>query len=210
MRVRIISYSFLVSLLLLILSSYYLSIFPLAANSNAQTYEIPKNGILKSEHEKMEAYGRNAANQIQNGSVSWIQAGLWYMTIAFNDLDNNTKDAYFYTDFTIVKPDGSSPHKHFVKDFKSTIVQVDEDKITIEGIADIYSGKLLDYQDVPVSVYLKNKTVLGLIIDKNKTQKQFASSTSNEIFGILIDSVNLDRLIYEKNIIFIPIQKMGS
>src|ERR671924_1529685 len=72
-------------------------------------YEIPKNGTLKSEHKKMEAYGKIAANQIQNGSVSWIQAGLWYMTIAFNDLDNNTKDAYFYTDFTMVNPAGNTP-----------------------------------------------------------------------------------------------------
>ena len=48
----------------------------------------------------MEAYGRIAANQIKNGSVSWIQAGLWYMTIASNDLDNN-RIAYFYTDLQL-------------------------------------------------------------------------------------------------------------
>ena len=131
MWVRIISYSFSVSLLLLILSSYYLLIFPLAANSNAQTYEIPKNGTLKSEHKKMEAYGRIAANQIQNGSVSWIQAGLWYMTIAFNDLDNNTKDAYFYTDFTMVNPAGNTP-----PDKVRTIPLIGDSK-TIRTIVDV-------------------------------------------------------------------------
>ena len=194
MWVRIISYSFSVSLLLLILSSYYLLIFPLAANSNAQTYEIPKNGTLKSEHKKMEAYGRIAANQIQNGSVSWIQAGLWYMTIVFNDLDNNTKDAYFYTDFTMVKPDGSSLHKHFIKNFKPTSIDLLEEKITIKGMADIYSGKSPEYSDIPLTVDLRNETVLGLVIDKYKTQQHFASSSTDEIFGILIDSMDFDKL----------------
>jgi hypothetical protein len=179
----------------------------LAANSNAQTYEIPKNGTLKSEHKKMEAYGRIAANQIQNGSVSWIQAGLWYMTIAFNDLDNNTKDAYFYTDFKMVKPDGSSLHEHFIKNFRSTSIDVQKEKITIQGMADIYSGKSPEYSDVPLTVDLRDETVLGLVIDKDKTQRHFASSCANEIFGILIDSRGFDKLAYTKNTILVPAQK---
>ena len=151
----------------------------------------------------MEAYGRIAVNQIKNGSVSWIQAGLWYMTIALNDLDNN-KDAYFYTDFRMVKPDGSSMHKHFIRDFNSTDVDIQEEKITIKGIADIYSGNDLDYEDVPIIVNLKDNTVLGLIVDKEKTEEHFASSTTNEMFGILIDSRGLEQLMSEKNTSFLP------
>jgi hypothetical protein len=153
----------------------------------------------------MEAYGRIAANQIKNGSVSWIQAGLWYMTIAFNGLDNN-KDAYFYTDFAMVKPNGSSMHKHFIRDFNSTDVDIQEEKISMKGIAGIYSGKSLDYEYVPIIVDLKDNTVLGLIIDKEKTEQHFASSTANEMFGILIDSRGLEQLISEKNIFLVPIQ----
>ena len=80
----------------------------------------------------MEAYGRIATNQIQNGSVSWIQAGLWYMTIAFNDQDND-KNAYFYTDL-MVKPDGSSMHEHFIKNFNSIDVDIQVEKITIKEL----------------------------------------------------------------------------
>jgi hypothetical protein len=63
----------------------------------------------------MEAYGCIANNQIQsNGSISRIQSGLWYMTVSYNDTDNS-KNAYFYTDFKMVRPDGSSLHEHFIK-----------------------------------------------------------------------------------------------
>jgi hypothetical protein len=194
---------------LLLLSSWYILIFSLVADSNAQIESAREQVTLKStEHKKMEAYGRIATNQIQNGSVSWIQAGLWYMTIMYNDIDN-IKNAYFYTYFTMVKPDGTSLHKHFIKNFNSTSMEVEEEKITIKGIGDIYSGKSLDYQDVPLIVNLKDRKVIGLIIDKDKTQQHFASTSANEIFGILIDSRDLDKLISE-NTNFVPIQKNTS
>jgi hypothetical protein len=183
----------------------FLLLFSLITNSNAQLYDFSQITFKSSEHKEMEAYGRIAANQIKNGSVSWIQAGLWYMTIAFNDLDNN-KNAYFYTDFTMVKPDGSSMHKHFIKNFNSTDIDIEEEKITIKGIADIYSEKSLDYEDVPIIVDLKENTVLGLIIDKEKTEQHFASSTVNEMFGILIDSRGLEQIVSEKNTLLVPIQ----
>ena len=183
----------------------FLLLFSIITNSNAQLNDFSQITFKSSEHKEMQAYGRIAANQIKNGSVSWIQAGLWYMTIAFNDLDNN-KDAYFYTDFAMVKPDGSSMHKHFIRNFNSTDVDLQEEKIMIKGIADIYSGKSLDYEDVPIIVDLKDNTVLGLIIDKEKTEQHFASSTANEMFGILIDSRGLEQLISEKNIFLVPIQ----
>ena len=189
--------SFSVMPLLLLLSSCYILIFSLVADSNAQIDSAAEQSTKSTEHKKMEAYGRIATNQIQNGSVSWIQAGLWYMTIAYNDIDNN-KNAYFYADFTMVKPDGTSLHKHFIKNFKSINVQVEEEKITIKGIANIYSGKSPEYCNVPIIVDLRNKTVVGLIIDKDKTQQHFASTSTNEIFGILIDSRGFDKLTNEK------------
>ena len=128
------------------------------------------------------------------------------MTVAFNNLDN-TKDAYFYTDFTMVKPDGSSLHKHFVKNFRSTSIDVREQKITIQGMADIYSGKSPEYSDVPLTVDLRNETVLGLVIDIDKTQQHFARSSADEIFGILIDSRGFDKLVPERNTILVPAQK---
>jgi hypothetical protein len=143
------------------------------------------------EHKIMEAYGRIANNQIKNnGSISWIQSGLWYMTVSYNDTDKS-KNAYFYTGFKMVRPDGSSLHEHFIKNFKSTNVLVEKEKIIVDGIADIYSGKSLDYREIPVVVYLNNNTVLDLAIDMDKTQKHFASSDADKMLGVLIESRDL-------------------
>ena len=142
----------------------------------------------------MEAYGRIANNQLtNNGSISWIQSGLWYINISYNDTDN-IKNAYFYTDFKMVRPDGSSLHKHFIKNFKSTNVIIERGKIIVNGIADVYSGKSLDYKETPIIVDLRNNAVLGLTVDTDMTQKHFASSSTNEILGVLIENKDLDKL----------------
>jgi hypothetical protein len=59
-----------------------------------------------------------------------------------------TKMHIFYRAFTMLKPDGSPMHKHFFTDLNSTDVDIQEEEIMIKGIADIYSGKVLDYEDV--------------------------------------------------------------
>ena len=139
----------------------------------------------------MEAYGRIANNLIQNnGSISWIQSGPWYMTVSYNDTDKS-KNAYFYTDFKMVRPDGSSLHEHSIKDFKSTNVLVEKEKIILDWIADIYSGNSLAYKEIPIVVYLGNNSVLSLTIYMDNTQKHFASSNANQILGVLIESRDL-------------------
>jgi hypothetical protein len=188
-RKVISSWIFLIVLpLLLLLSSYLLLVFSLASELKALLYEA------SSEHKIMEAYGRIANNQIiNNGSISWIQSGLWYMSISDNDTDDS-KNAYFYTDFKMVRPDESSLHEHFVKDFKSTNVVVEKGRVKVNGIADIYSGNSLDYKGIPITIDLQNNTMLGLTIDMEKTQKHFASSDANKILGVLIENRDLDKL----------------
>jgi hypothetical protein len=182
-------------LLSLLLASSYLLRFLIVVDSSPQISGASEQATFENGQNKiMEAYGRIANNQIQNGSVSWIQAGLWYLTISDNNNGNN-KSAYFYTDFSMVRPDGSSMHKHSIENFKSTTINLEGERIIIRGIADIDSGNSQDYQDIPIIVNLKDNTVLGLIIDIDKTQQHFASSNANEIFGILIDSRSLANLI---------------
>jgi hypothetical protein len=184
-QIAISHWKFLIVLPLLLLPSYLLLIISLAIESMALLYDAG------SERKIMEGYGRIANNQIiNNGSISWIQSGLWYMTASYNDTEK-TKNAYFYTDFKMVRPDGSSLHEHFIKNFKSINVLVEKEKIIVDGIADIYSGDSLDYKEVPIAVYLTNNTVLALAIDMDKTQKHFASSNANPMLGVLIESRDL-------------------
>jgi hypothetical protein len=45
----------------------------------------------------MEAYGR-IANQLQfDGPISWIQSGLWYLTVSYNDTDSNKMPIFIRT-----------------------------------------------------------------------------------------------------------------
>jgi hypothetical protein len=128
---------------LILSSSYFLLMFFLATESGALLYDISE-GFRSKEHKIMETYGRIANNQLQiDGLISWIQSGLWYLTVSYNDTDRS-KNAYFYADFKMVRPDGSSPHEHSIKNFKSTNVVTENGKIIVNGIADIYSGKSLE------------------------------------------------------------------
>jgi len=47
--------------------------------------------------------------------------------------------------------------------------------------------------------HLKDNTVLGLTIDKDKTKQHFASSSAKEVFGILVDSRYLNKPLSEKD-----------
>jgi hypothetical protein len=186
-QIVISSWKFLIVLSLLLLPAYFLFTISLATESMALIYATNR------EHKIMEAYGRIANNQIKNnGSISWIQSGLWYMTVSINNTDSDkSKNAYFYTGFKMVRPDGSSLHEHFIKHFKSTNVLFEKEKIVVDGIADVYSGNSLDYREIPIVVHLNNNTVLDLTIDTDKTQKHFASSGADQMLGVLIESRDL-------------------
>jgi hypothetical protein len=194
-RVVLTSWTFsIVSTQLILSSSSFLLIFFLATESGALLYDVSE-GFGGKERKIMEAYGRIANNQLQiDGLISWIQSGLWYLTVSYNDTDRS-KNAYFYTDFKMVRPDGSTLHEHSIKNFKSTNVVTENEKIIVNGIADIYSGESLNYNEIPIIVDLKNNTVLGLTIDEDRTQKHFASSINNEMLGILIESRSFSRTL---------------
>jgi hypothetical protein len=148
----------------------------------------------------IEAAGHFANNQIENGSVTWIQGGLWHLAI-FNSTSNinranedknssNAAKADFTANFTMVKPDGSFSHEHSIKNFASNNVMIAGGDVIIPGIGDIYTNSVLKYKHIPIMVHLMGKHhVLGVTIDTNKTGRHFASS--NEMFGTLIRGTGL-------------------
>jgi hypothetical protein len=150
----------------------------------------------------IEASGHFANNQIENGTVTWIQGGLWnleiYNSTASNpnnrttSIMNNNYTADFSSNFTMVRPNGSLSHGHIIKNFTSDNVILTENDIVVTGITDIYSNNnsTLEYNQVPITVHLMGKKVLGLMIDVKKTERHFASS--NELFGTLISGTGLE------------------
>ena len=149
----------------------------------------------------IEASGHFANNQIENGTVTWIQGGLWHLDIYNSTTSNpnnetssmnNIHTANFSANFTMIKPDGSLSHEHMIKNFTSDNVILAENDIIVTGITDIYTNNnsTLEYNQVPITVHLMGKKVLGLMIDVKKTERHFASS--NELFGTLISGTGLE------------------
>ena len=166
------------------------------AYSGASVLSVDKQEQVKV----IEAAGHFANNQIENGSVTWIQGGLWHLEI-FNSTTNinsanadknsiNAAKADFTANFTMVKPDGSLSHEHSIKNFASNNVMIAGGDVIIPGIGDIYTNNVLKYKHIPIMVHLMGKHhVLGVTIDTNKTGRHFASS--NEMFGTLIRGTGL-------------------
>jgi hypothetical protein len=189
---------FVASLVISALLSIHVSFPSLFTNAYSQSSTIPKDYNNKQQVKVIEATGHFANNQVENGSVTWIQGGLWHLAI-YNSTHNssinggntnNVAKANFTANFTMVKPDGSLSHEHLIKNFASNNVIIAGGDLIVTGIADIYSSGNLKYNQVPLSVHLMGKHhVLGLTIDTNKSGRHFASS--NEMFGTLIYGTGL-------------------
>jgi hypothetical protein len=155
------------------------------------------------EHTIAQASGHFANNQIKDGIVTWIQGGLWNLQIKslpYNNTSNNTGGnntekpkitAIFNANFTMIKPDGSFSHNHIINNFSSNYVFITNNDIVVIGIADIHSNIGLEFKQVPITVHLMGKKVLGVTINVNKSNGHFASS--NEMFGTLISGIGLTK-----------------
>jgi hypothetical protein len=182
----------------------------LSTNTTQPSSIVNDNSSEEQNKSKIiKAFGHFANNQINDGIVTWIQGGFWELTInniTNNDnnnnnlnsnnnilINNNSHQTDFIANFTMVKPDGSLSHNHNIKNFISDKVIVTDKDIVVMGIADIYSNDsntISEYKNVPLTIHLMGKKVLGLTMDVSKTEGHFASP--NEMFGTLISGVGLD------------------
>ncbi|MGC2428681.1 MAG: hypothetical protein WA421_16730 [Nitrososphaeraceae archaeon] len=180
-----------------------------ALNSKAKILELIANNVKSEQQDNgLQASGHFANNQIQNGSVTWIQGGLWYLAVHNNtsipnQISKNTTaptspKAAFSANFTMVKPDGSESHIHSINNFVSNDVIIGGGDMVITGIGNVYSDGALRFKQVPITVHLMGRQhVLGLIIDTVKTENHYAST--HEMFGTLINGTGLEKI--EKTLI---------
>lgn len=160
------------------------------------------NGTKEEDWTKsVRASGHFANNQMKDGIVTWIQGGFWNLEIYhFNkNIENSDANAVFNANFTMIRPDGSLLHNHLVNNFVSDGVIFSGNDIVVTGVADIYSDSGTEYSQVPITIHLMGKKVLGLMIDVEKTKGHF--SGSNEMFGTLISGIGLDNSTGNDNII---------
>ena len=163
-------------------------------NNNNDYTELRNNSSI------VKAKGHFANNQIQDNVVTWIQGGIWSLDI--KELENKSKNApnmtaTFNANFTMIRPDGSLSHNHVIDNFMSENVIFAGNDIVITGISNIHTDNATEYSQVPITVHLMGKKVLGLMIDVNKTGGHF--SGSNEMFGTLISGFGLESSITKSN-----------
>jgi hypothetical protein len=163
------------------------------SNFNKLLNDKPSN-IQQNDTSIVKAHGHFANNQIKDNIVTWIEGGMWNLDIA--KMSNNSRamtpnmTAEFTANFTMIKPDGSLSHNHIINNFKSDNVIFAGNDIVITGTSDIHSDNGIEYSQVPITVHLMGKKVLGLMIDVNKTGGHF--SGDNEMFGTMISGFGLD------------------
>lgn len=146
------------------------------------------------------ASGQFANNQLNDGAVTWIQGGFWNLKIdnsSKTDMENTNANATFDANFTMIRPDGSLSHNHVINNFTSTNVIFAGNDIVITGISHINSNNGTEYEEVPITIHLMGKKVLGLMIDVNKTGGHF--SGSNEMYGTLISGFGLENNVTNSN-----------
>ena len=151
------------------------------------------SSIEQNESKTVMASGHFANNQMKDGTVTWIQGGLWNLEID-NSNNKNTENlnmsATFDANFTMIRPDGSLNHNQIISNLTSDNVIFAGNDIVVTGVSDIYTDNGTEYEQVPITIHLMGKQVLGLMIDVNKTGGHFSSS--NEMYGTLISGIGLD------------------
>lgn len=167
-------------------------------NNNNDSNKV-ETKIQKDSNILIEASGDFANNQIKYGIVTWIQGGTWDLKILnsqnnissnINASDKHNLTASFNANFTMIKPNGSFSHNHYINNFTSNNIIFLRNDIIVTGIANIHSDIGIEFKQVPITVHLFNKKVLGLTIDAIKSNEHFASP--NAIFGTIIKGIGLD------------------
>jgi len=212
------SFHFLASIIVLGLALSSITYWSMAANSNNNSISsVPTSYLVTAQADTdnfsnfnkllndkpsyiqqndtsiVKAYGHFANNQIKDNVVTWIEGGMWNLNIeGIKNISATAPNmtAEFTSNFTMIKPDGSLSHNHIINKFKSDNVMFAGKDIVITGTSDIHSDNGIEYSQVPITVHLMGKKVLGLMIDVNKTGGHF--SGDNEMFGTIISGIGLD------------------
>jgi hypothetical protein len=161
------------------------NVSPSTSNDNSNNSSIEQN-----ESKTVMASGHFANNQMEDGTVTWIQGGLWNLEIDNSNnknIENSNMNATFDANFTMIRPDGSLNHNHIISNLTSDNVIFAGNDIVVTGLSDIYTDNGTEYEQVPITIHLMGKQVLGLMIDVNKTGGHFSSS--NEMYGTLISGI---------------------
>jgi hypothetical protein len=147
------------------------------------------NSTMAGEKSMMMVGGYHAIKgQISNvqldstGMPDWIQSGIWVLRVTFGDNDT-IQAAQLVARFSMIKPDGTAMHSHKIYGFKLAEFTTEQNDTVhlLKGTATVTmkDGPVLE---VPLTIKVFNKSVIGLWIGPDKVDGHFGS---NPIYGIL-------------------------
>jgi hypothetical protein len=117
-----------------------------------------------------------------SGKPEWIQSGIWIIRVTFGE--NNAVDAaQLVARFAMVKPDGTAMHIHMIYAFKASEFSTEQNGTVyvLKGTATI-TMKDGPVSDVPLTIKIFNKAVIGFWIGPDKVDSHFGS---HPIYGTL-------------------------
>lgn len=189
------SYTYEKSFSLMVFAQEFPNLVTNSSNISSSISDDSSNNTSEEQNESktVMASGHFANNQMDDGTVTWIQGGLWNLEIDNSNnksTENPNMSATFDANFTMIRPDGSLNHNHIINNLTSENVIFAGNDIVVTGISNIHTDNGTEYERVPITIHLMGKQVLGLMIDVNKTGGHFSSS--NEMYGTLISGIGLD------------------
>jgi hypothetical protein len=117
-----------------------------------------------------------------SGMPEWIQSGIWVLRANIGQ-ENDLQSAQLIARFSMVMPDGTAMHVHKIYGFKPVEFMTEQNDTVhvLEGTATVTmrDGPITD---VPLSIKIFNKSVIGLWIGPDKVDGHFGS---DPIYGIL-------------------------
>ncbi len=129
------------------------------------------------------AKGQISNVQIDSAGVpGWIQSGIWVLKAGM-DKNNEPESVQFVAKFSMVMPDGNAMHVHKLYDFASTDFRTEQNG-TIDVIEGTATVTMRDgpVTDVPVTIKVFNKAVIGIWIGPDKVDGHFGAAP---IYGLL-------------------------
>jgi len=172
-----------------------LSISPIANNTAAygsameeggsMTQSSGEDSMVMDDKMKMRHILKGQISNVQldsSGMPEWIQSGIWVLRANMGQ-DNDLQSAQLIARFAMVMPDGTAMHLHKIYGFKPAEFMTEQNDTihVLEGTATV-SMRDGPIADVPLTIKIFNKSVIGLWIGPDRVDGHFGS---NPIYGIL-------------------------
>jgi hypothetical protein len=115
------------------------------------------------------------------GNDTWIAEGNWNMVA------DGGEPKSFTSQMTWTSADGTTSHTHELQNFELTgngtdIVMSPTDTIILEGEVDVGTNGVINWEDVPVSMYFGNGQTIAVSLDDQATNSHFGGQA---VFGLV-------------------------